>query len=68
MYALEYKQLFIIREPMLKNCCTQTYRWKQAAVCESAEPLERLRASKSKPNVWRVVPMGDSATVPKEIK
>lgn len=65
MYALEYKQLFIIREPMLKNSTTQTYRWKQAAVCESAEPLERLRASKRNPDEWRIVPMGDSATVPK---
>lgn len=60
MYALEYKQLHIVKEPMRKNCTTQTFRWKQAALCESPEPLEEIRAQKKRPDEWRVVPMADS--------
>lgn len=61
MYALEYKQLHIVKEPMRKNCTTQTYRWKQAAICDKKEPLEAIRAQKKNPENWRVIPMGDSA-------
>lgn len=61
MYALEYKQLYIVKEPMRANSTTQTYRWKQAAVCETAEPLEAIRKQKKWPEDWRVIPMGDAA-------
>lgn len=60
MYALEYKQLHIVKEPMRQNCTHQTYRWKQAAICEDSEPLEEIRAQKKNPDEWRVVPMADS--------
>ena len=60
MYVLEYKQLHIVKDPMRKNCTTQTYRWKQAAICAEKEPLEAIRAEKKKPEDWRVIPMADS--------
>lgn len=60
MYVLEYKQPHIVKEPMLQNCTTQTFRWKQAAICEAPEPLEAIRAKKKRPEDWRVVPMADS--------
>ena len=66
MYALEYKQLYIVKEPVLANCTTQTYRWKQAAICEKAEPLEEIRAQKKHPEEWRVIPMGDDAVAEME--
>ena len=40
MYALYYKELHIIKEPMTKNCTCQTYRNKQLAICEEKEPLQ----------------------------
>ena len=60
MYALEYKQLYIVKEPMRKNSTTQTYRWKQAAICEDKETLEEIRSKKDRPDNWRVVPLGCS--------
>lgn len=66
MYALEYKQLHIVKEPMRMNCTTQTYRWKQAAICAEREPLEAMRATKKRPEEWRVIPMGDSVEIGQE--
>lgn len=63
MYVLEYKQLHIVREEQTKNRTCQSYRWKQAAICESREPLEAIRSAKTRPEEWRVVPMGDSSAV-----
>lgn len=60
MYALEYKQLYIPREALTKNRCFQGYRWKQYAVCEEREPLEQIKATKNRPEEWRVVPLADS--------
>lgn len=40
MYILYYKELHIVKEPMLKNCTCQTYRSKQLAMCEEKEPLQ----------------------------
>lgn len=62
MYALEYKQLYIVPEALTKNRICQSYRWKQAAICEDAAPLEAIRATKSRPDEWRVVPMGNSVS------
>lgn len=63
MYVLEYKQLYIVPEALAKNRTCQSYRWKQAAICEDAAPLEAIRATKARPDEWRVVPMGSSATI-----
>lgn len=67
MYALEYKQLYIVPASQTKNRTCQSYRWKQAAICEDAAPLEAIRSTKSHPDEWRVVPMGSSAVFPKEV-
>ena len=61
MYILEYKQLYIVPEPLRKNRCCQSYRWKQACICEDPAPLEAIRAAKQHPEDWRVVPDGRSA-------
>ena len=61
MYALEYKELYIVPEPMTKNRTCQSYRWKQAAICEDKETLEAIRATKKHPEDWRVEPLGNSA-------
>lgn len=60
MYALEYKQLYIVPEPLTKNRTCQSYRWKQHAICDSPEPLEDIRKKQNRPDDWRVVPMADS--------
>ena len=67
MYALEYKQLYIVPDALTKNRTCQSYRWKQAAICEDAAPLEAIRSTKSRPDEWRVVPMVSSATSDKEV-
>lgn len=40
MYILYYKELYIVKEPMRKNCTCQTYRNKQIAMCEEEKPLQ----------------------------
>ena len=39
MYILYYKQMHIVKEPILKNCTAQTWRRKQLAMCEEEKPL-----------------------------
>ena len=63
MYALEYKQLYIVPEPLTKNRTCQSYRWKQYAVCDALAPLEQIRARQRRPDEWRILPMGDSAAI-----
>lgn len=40
MYALYYKQLYIVPEPLTKNRTCQTWRGKQIAICEEKQPLQ----------------------------
>ena len=40
MFILYYKQLHIVREPMLKNNTCQTFRNKQIAMCKEEKPLQ----------------------------
>lgn len=39
-YILEYKEFYVIKTALTKNCTHQTYRWKQLAVAENKEDLE----------------------------
>lgn len=55
MFVLEYKQLYIVKEPMRKNCTTQSYRWKQYALCEEREPLQAIIGKQKRPDEWRIV-------------
>ena len=54
MYVLEYKQLHIVKEPMRKNCTTQSYRWKQCAICEEREPLQAIIDKQIRHDKWRI--------------
>ena len=40
MYALYYKELYIVKEPMRQNCTCQSWRGKQLAICKDKEPLQ----------------------------
>lgn len=40
MYILYHKELYIVKEPLRKNCCCQSWRGKQIAMCESEKPLQ----------------------------
>lgn len=40
MFALYYKELYIVKEPLTKNCTCQSWRAKQLAICEEIEPLK----------------------------
>jgi len=63
MYVLEYKELYIVPEPLTKNCTCQSYRWKQYAVCAESKPLEEIKNQQKRPEEWRVIPMGNAVTV-----
>lgn len=54
MYVLEYKQLYIVKEPMTKNRTCQSYRWKQYAISESQEALLKIKEMQKDPREWRV--------------
>lgn len=55
MFFLEYKQLYIPREALTKNRCFQGFRWKQYAMCETKEPLEKFIAKAKEKEKWRIV-------------
>lgn len=40
MYALIYKERYIVKEPMRKNCTCQSWRGKQLALCEDKDTLQ----------------------------
>lgn len=42
MFALYYKQMYIVLEPVTKNRTHQTWRGKQLAICEEKEPLQNF--------------------------
>lgn len=40
MYALYYKEPYIVKETATKNRTCQTWRGKQLAICEEEKPLQ----------------------------
>lgn len=40
MFVLYWKEFYIVKEPLRKNCTYQTWRGKQVAMCNEKEPLE----------------------------
>ena len=42
MFFLCRKELYIVKEPMTKNCTCQTWREKQVLACRQREPLEEI--------------------------
>lgn len=59
MFILEYKQLYIVPEPLRKNRCCQSYRWKQYAMCEDREPLEEILLKQERKKNWRITTTAD---------
>ncbi|WP_024348506.1 hypothetical protein [Lacrimispora indolis] len=47
MFALVYKELYIVKEPMRKNCTCQSWRGKQIALCEDKQTLQKIIESKT---------------------
>ncbi len=60
MFALEYKELYIVPEEITKNRTCQSYRWKQYAISEDKDALESIRAGQKRPDDWRVIKMAFS--------
>lgn len=60
MFALEYKELYIVPEEMTKNRTCQSYRWKQYAISEDKDALETIRTTQKRPDDWRVIKMAFS--------
>ena len=60
MFALEYKELYIVQEAMTKNRTCQSYRWKQYAISEDKDALEAIRATQKRPDDWRIIKMAFS--------
>lgn len=54
MFVLEYKELYIVKEPMRKNCTTQSYQWKQYALCKEREPLQDIIDKDKLNREWRI--------------
>lgn len=58
MFVLEYKELYIVPEPLTKNRTCQSYRWKQHYMCEAREPLQEIIENQERPDEWRIVEYG----------
>ena len=54
MFVLEYKELYIVKEPMRKNCTTQSYRWQQCALCKERERLQDIIDKDKLNREWRI--------------
>jgi hypothetical protein len=55
MFVLEYAELYIIKEPLTKNRCHQTTRWKQLYACEDREPLQAILDEKKDKKRYRII-------------
>ena len=60
MFALEYKEFYIVPEEITKNRTCQSYRWKQYAISEDKDALEAIRVAQKRPDDWRVIEMAFS--------
>ena len=54
MFILYHKELYIIKEPLTKNCTCQTWRGKQIAMCDSKEELEKYRQTMKHPENYYI--------------
>lgn len=55
MFVLEYKELYIVPEPLTKNRTCQSYRWKQCYMCEERQPLQDIIDKKGNHEEWRII-------------
>lgn len=58
MFALYYKELYIIPEPLTKNRTFQTWRGKQLAICEEEQPLRDYIEKQKDKSKYYIEPMG----------
>lgn len=58
MFALYYKEFYIIPDPMIKNRTCQTTRNKQIAICEDKKPLDDYISKQKDKNKYFVEKMG----------
>ena len=54
MYVLYYKEPYIVKEPMRKNCTCQSWRGKQLAMCEEEKPLQDYIDKQSRPKDYYI--------------
>lgn len=54
MYILYHKELYIVKEPLTKNRCCQSWRGKQIAMCEEREPLENYIKNQKHPKDYYI--------------
>ena len=54
-YILEYKQQYIVPEPLTKNRTCQSYRWKQRAISDDKQAFEQFIAKQRDPHDWQIV-------------
>lgn len=54
MYILEHKKLYIVPEPLRKNCCCQSYHWEQVCMCSDRSVLEEAITKRRNPKEWRI--------------
>ena len=55
-FVLQYKEPYIVKTEMLKNRTHRSYRWKDAAIADSMEPLEEYISKQQTPGDWRIEP------------
>ena len=63
MFVLEYKELYIVPEPLRKNRCCQSYRWKQYAIADDRETLQKIIDRKERPEDWHIEEIPGSKTI-----
>ena len=54
MFVLEYKELYIVPEPLTKNRTCQSYRWKQLAMSEDRQSLQEIIDKQIHRDKWRI--------------
>lgn len=55
MFVLEYKELYIVPEPLRKNRTCQSYRWKQLCISEDEDALQEIISAQERPEKYRIV-------------
>lgn len=55
MFVLEYKELYIVPEPLRKNRTCQSYRWKQLCISADEKVLQDIVDAQDRPEKYRIV-------------
>ena len=63
MFVLEYKEPYIVPEPLTKNRTCQSYRWKQYAIADDRETLQKIIDSKKRPENWHIEEMPSNRSI-----